>query len=122
MGAYSKTKKTRAANLLNNITNGTKRVWEEVSPKKIAKWLSPRKRHKENIDAMARDQPAYNLQRILHEGGAVAVGRLVLLGPRQRAGPEFEICGWRHHFAPAPQKKLHFPRKKWCNAFEDKDS
>ncbi|KAK7041140.1 hypothetical protein R3P38DRAFT_3179706 [Favolaschia claudopus] len=52
MGAYSKAKKTRAANLLSNITNGTKRVWGELSPKKIAKWLSPRKRHKENIDAM----------------------------------------------------------------------
>ncbi|KAK6996355.1 hypothetical protein R3P38DRAFT_3629023 [Favolaschia claudopus] len=39
----------------------------------------------------ARNQPAYELQRVLHWGWSVAVGRLVLLGPRQRAGPEFQI-------------------------------
>ncbi|KAJ7743760.1 hypothetical protein B0H16DRAFT_1463435 [Mycena metata] len=47
----SKLKKARAAKLLKSLGNiGTqsKRVWDEVSPKKLKKWLSPRKKHKEN--------------------------------------------------------------------------
>ncbi|KAJ7018499.1 hypothetical protein C8F04DRAFT_1277640 [Mycena alexandri] len=51
MGTYSKTRRTRAANLLQNLSNvgaRTKRVWDELSPKKLSKWLSPRKKHKEN--------------------------------------------------------------------------
>ncbi|KAJ7853308.1 hypothetical protein B0H14DRAFT_2580466 [Mycena olivaceomarginata] len=48
MGKHSKTHKPRAANLLQNLSNTTKRAWDELSPKKLRKWLSPRKRHKEN--------------------------------------------------------------------------
>ncbi|KAJ6623718.1 hypothetical protein B0H10DRAFT_1943786 [Mycena sp. CBHHK59/15] len=48
MGTHSKVHKTRAANLLQNLSNTTKHAWDELSPKKLWKWLSPRKRHKEN--------------------------------------------------------------------------
>ncbi|KAJ7934754.1 hypothetical protein B0H13DRAFT_2485038 [Mycena leptocephala] len=51
MGKHSKARKTQAGNLLVNLSNigsKTKRAWDALSPKKIRKWLSPRKRHKEN--------------------------------------------------------------------------
>ncbi|KAJ7751172.1 hypothetical protein B0H14DRAFT_2636087 [Mycena olivaceomarginata] len=48
MGKHSKTRKTHAANLLQNLSNTTKCTWDELSPKKLQKRLSPRKRHKEN--------------------------------------------------------------------------
>ncbi|KAJ7083214.1 hypothetical protein C8R44DRAFT_753518 [Mycena epipterygia] len=46
-----KRKRTQLPNLLKNLSNigtKTKRVWDELSPKKLTKWLSPRKKHKEN--------------------------------------------------------------------------
>ncbi|KAJ6555547.1 hypothetical protein B0H10DRAFT_1967703 [Mycena sp. CBHHK59/15] len=49
MGMHSKVRKTWAANLLQNLSNTTKHAWDELSPKKLQKWLSPRKRHKENV-------------------------------------------------------------------------
>ncbi|KAF8209533.1 hypothetical protein K438DRAFT_1753875 [Mycena galopus ATCC 62051] len=54
MPKASNTKQARAANLLKNLSNigtKTKRVWGELSPKKLTKWLSPRKKRKENITA-----------------------------------------------------------------------
>ncbi|KAJ7860969.1 hypothetical protein B0H14DRAFT_2576318 [Mycena olivaceomarginata] len=54
MPKASKTQQARAANLLKNLSNigtKTKRVWGELSPKKVTKWLSPRKKCKENIMA-----------------------------------------------------------------------
>ncbi|KAJ7085887.1 hypothetical protein C8R44DRAFT_893747 [Mycena epipterygia] len=50
MGSYSKARKARTANLFQNLTNRTKRAWDELgtSPKKIRKWFSPRKKHKED--------------------------------------------------------------------------
>ncbi|KAJ7812314.1 hypothetical protein B0H14DRAFT_2605850 [Mycena olivaceomarginata] len=47
-----KTQQARAANLLKNLSNigtKTKRVWDELSPKKVTKWLSPQKKCKENV-------------------------------------------------------------------------
>ncbi|KAJ7614317.1 hypothetical protein B0H17DRAFT_1152980 [Mycena rosella] len=52
MGTHSKVCKTWAANLLQNLTNKTKRAWDELSPKKLQKWLSPKKRQKENMPAV----------------------------------------------------------------------
>ncbi|KAJ6579828.1 hypothetical protein B0H10DRAFT_1962760 [Mycena sp. CBHHK59/15] len=50
MGSYSKAGKARTANLFQNLTNRTQRAWDELgtSPKKIWKWFSPRKKHKED--------------------------------------------------------------------------
>ncbi|KAJ7663519.1 hypothetical protein B0H17DRAFT_1144012 [Mycena rosella] len=42
----SKRKRTQSANLLKNLSNigtKTKHVWDELSPEKLTKWLSPRK-------------------------------------------------------------------------------
>ncbi|KAJ7828800.1 hypothetical protein B0H13DRAFT_1916859 [Mycena leptocephala] len=54
MPKVSKRQQARVANLLKNLSNigtKTKRVWDELSPKKLTKWLSPRKKHKENTTA-----------------------------------------------------------------------
>ncbi|KAJ6596323.1 hypothetical protein DFH09DRAFT_1272801 [Mycena vulgaris] len=63
MGTHSRARKTRAANLLLNLTNigtKTKRAWEELSPKKLQKWFSPRKKHKENtVTSDASDTPIH---------------------------------------------------------------
>ncbi|KAF8146009.1 hypothetical protein K438DRAFT_1991277 [Mycena galopus ATCC 62051] len=51
MGTHSKTRKTRAADLFTNLTNfggKAKRAWYELSPKKARKWLSPRKKKRED--------------------------------------------------------------------------
>ncbi|KAJ7166473.1 hypothetical protein C8R43DRAFT_946029 [Mycena crocata] len=56
MGKHSKAHKTCTSNLLLNLSNigsKTKRAWEELSPKKLQKWLSPRKKHKENVSPSA---------------------------------------------------------------------
>ncbi|KAJ6573648.1 hypothetical protein B0H10DRAFT_1963976 [Mycena sp. CBHHK59/15] len=50
MGRYSKTRQTRGANLLKNLADigtATKRAFDELSPQKVWKWLSPRKKQKE---------------------------------------------------------------------------
>ncbi|KAJ7735166.1 hypothetical protein B0H16DRAFT_1467229 [Mycena metata] len=59
MPPSSKRKYTLTNNLLKNLSNlgtSTKRVWAELSPKKLTRLLSPRKRHKEN--SIAEDSEA----------------------------------------------------------------